>query len=196
MPATNVPALQCRPDFVVLETDDSNPDTAHLLTPNSDSVGYKDVSVRFAVHDHGVRVWLRAKTAVRFLRLRWNFTVPSGTRFLGDAWERSYGDLEWRGLSAARPMPWYFLAHGQGTTTGFGVKVRPGALCFWQADEVGVTLWLDVRSGGAGVQLGGRQLLVCEVVSEEYFGISAFEAAKRFCAVMCTDPLLPQQPIY
>jgi len=49
------------------------------------------------------------------LHLRWLGRLPEGSRFLGDHWERSYGDLEWRGFDADRVMPWYFLAAtGQG----------------------------------------------------------------------------------
>ena len=56
------------------------------------------------------------------LHLRWLGRLPEGSRFLGDHWERSYGDLEWRGFDADRVMPWYFLAAtGQGTH-GYGVK--------------------------------------------------------------------------
>ena len=50
------------------------------------------------------------KTRLTRLRVRWHCAFPEGTRFLGDHWERSYGDLEWRGLAGERLMPWYFLA--------------------------------------------------------------------------------------
>ncbi len=39
---------------------------------------------------------------------------------LGDAWERSYGDLEWRPLQAERPLPWYAMLHTQGTNRRYG----------------------------------------------------------------------------
>ena len=67
-----------------------------------------------------------------------------------------YGDLEWRGLVAERVMPWYFLAHDGKATHGYGVRTQPGAFCFWTVDAAGVSLWLDVRNGGAGVALDGR----------------------------------------
>ena len=51
------------------------------------------------------------------LQLRWLGRLPEGSRFLGDHWERSYGDLEWRGFAAERVMPWYFLVRrGRGPT--------------------------------------------------------------------------------
>src|SRR5436190_3659079 len=43
--------------------------------------------------------------------LRWATTYSPMSLFLGDAWERAYGDLQWRFLQPERVMPWYFAAH-------------------------------------------------------------------------------------
>ena len=43
---------------------------------------------------------------------------------LGDAWERAYGELEWRTPQENEKMPWYFLAYKEGKTFGFGVKTN------------------------------------------------------------------------
>ncbi|MBW3082246.1 glycoside hydrolase family 36 protein [Bifidobacterium phasiani] len=79
---------------------------------------------------------------------------------------------------------------------GYGVRVRPNALCFWQADSAGLSLEMDVRNGGAGVRLGDEPLDLAVVVARAYRGIGTFEAARRFCRVMCDDPLLPGEPVY
>ena len=34
-----------------------------------------------------------------YIHIRWNGKVSEGLLSLGDHWERSYGDLEWRGRS-------------------------------------------------------------------------------------------------
>jgi hypothetical protein len=81
-------------------------------------------------------VRLRAAVPVARLQLRWQAEQDAGTRYLGDHWERSYGDLEWRGESPERVMPWYFLAHSAGRTHGYGVRVAPSALCFWTAQRL------------------------------------------------------------
>lgn len=181
------------PDRVVLMTD-GNYDNAVSLTPGC--AEWNDVHLAFDTEADALRVRATAsETPLCFIRLRWDLSFPAGCRFLGDTWERSYADLEWRGMSAARAMPWYFLASADGVTAGYGVRVRPGAMCFWQADPAGVTLWLDVRCGGEGVLLSGRTLNVCEVVSAVYEG-SAFSAAQRFCRAMCPDPLHPAEPVY
>jgi alpha-galactosidase len=131
------------------------------------------------------------------LHLRWWGRLPEGSRFLGDHWERSYGDLEWRGFAADRVMPWYFLvATGQGTH-GYGVKTGASAFAFWQADEEGISLWLDVRNGGSGVQLGDRRLAAAEVVAlRGHPDRSPYRAAAALCRVLCEQPRLPDKPVY
>ena len=118
------------------------------------------------------------------VRLEWKTSFPAGYLFLGDAWERSYGDLGWRPLEPDRVMPWYFLAGRRGSFVGVGVQTNPGALCFWQVHPDSVVLWLDVRNGGSGVELGSRSLLAATVVSEEYADANGFQAAHKFCRRM------------
>src|SRR4051794_31909612 len=117
------------------------------------------IEVTLASTRAGARVRLSAPadTLVR-IRLRWRGRMTAARLVLGDAWERGYGDLEWRGIVPDRVMPWYFVASDGRTTDGYGVMVRPSAFCFWQADDDGVSLWADVRSGGAGVRLRGGGL--------------------------------------
>ena len=45
-------------------------------------------------------------TPVRKLRFRWRGQLDDVRLILGDAWERGYGDLEWRGWVPDRVMPW------------------------------------------------------------------------------------------
>ena len=137
------------------------------------------------------------KTRLMRLRLRWHGIFPTGWRYLGDQWERSYGDLEWRGLAGERLMPWYFLASGGGVTNGYGVKTGASSICCWQADGGGVTLWIDVSNGGGGVELGERRLEAATIVARKgRAGESPLAAAQAFCRVMCEKPILAAQPIY
>lgn len=134
---------------------------------------------------------------LRYIHLRWRGAVPGERRVLGDAWERAYGDLQWSAVAPNRGMPWYFLAHSHDTTHGYGVKAQAGALCFWQIDSDGISLWLDVRNGGAPVQLGDRTLAAATVVSHRGKpGESAFQVARALCAKMCDHPRNPAQPLY
>lgn len=144
------------------------------------------------------RLEVTAQTApLCFLRVRWNRRLPEGCRFCGDAWERTYGDAQWSGCDPSRMMPWYFLARfPDGSVAACGVKVRPGAFAAWTADPDGITLWCDLRCGGRGVILNGRTLPVAEIESGVYSGMSAWEAARRFCGRLCTDPVFPSKPVY
>jgi alpha-galactosidase len=139
---------------------------------------------------------LSPKIAVFRVHLRWQVKPPVNLQYLGDHWERSYGDLAWRGTEPERVMPWYFLAFDGISTIACGVKTAPSALCFWQTDPAGVSLWLDLRNGGRGVKLGKRELFVASVIAEFYPEVKPFAAAKRFCQRLCETPRLPAAPVY
>jgi len=130
------------------------------------------------------------------LHLRWSMSVPTRLHFLGDAWERSYGDLAFRNMEPERILPWYALATDGHLTHAFGVNTGPAALCFWQIDPEGISLWCDLRNGGRAVQLASRELQVAEVIAQSYSGQTPFHAAKHFCGLLCSNPRLPKSPIY
>ena len=135
--------------------------------------------------------------AVTRIGVRWNGAVPQSWRFLGDHWERSYGDLEWRGIVPHRLMPWYFLASNGRQTEGCGVKTGCASIACWQVDSAGITLWLDVANGGAGVELGDRKLEVATVVVHSTVpGNTPLSAARGLCRRMCAKPRLPSAPVY
>ncbi|WP_162601725.1 hypothetical protein [Occallatibacter savannae] len=131
------------------------------------------------------------------VHLRWKADVPQGIRCLGDAWERSYGDLEWRGIVPERVMPWYFLTWDGLACHGYGLRTGAAALCFWQVDGEGVSLWLNVANGGEGVQLGNRLLHAADIVTRAGLsGESSLDSARAFCRMMCDKPRLPSTPIF
>lgn len=145
-----------------------------------------------------VRVALSAPSvSVRRIHLRWRGNISGNPLILGDAWERGYGDLEWRGWVPDRVMPWYFVTHGGSLTHGYGVRTSPGALCFWQVDSQGISLWADVRSGSVGLELGERTLEICQVVCRSgRANETAFAALHALCRQMCPSPRLPARPVY
>jgi alpha-galactosidase len=131
------------------------------------------------------------------IRLRWRARVPRTWRVLNDQWERSYGDLEWRGMVEGRILPWYFLAFDGRGTHGYGVATGASSMCFWQVDPEGISLWLDVRNGGSAVHLGPRILPAAVIRSRPgRNGESAFQAARSFCRLLCRNPRLPGAPVY
>jgi alpha-galactosidase len=136
-------------------------------------------------------------TQIAAVHVRWQAQVVPDLRALGDAWERSYGDLGWRNLTPERVMPWYFATHDGVTCHGYGVKTAAAALCFWQLDPEGVSLWLNVGNGGNGVELGQRRLTMATVVTRRGVGgESAQDAVAGLCRSMCARASLPIVPIY
>ncbi len=185
------------PDAVTVRT----PSGDQQLRPAPGSRGRWDatgLSVTIVGVADALRVDLSAPAAaVLKLGLRWRGTLDATRLLLGDAWERGYGDFEWRGFVPDRVMPWYVMASDGVHTDGYGVRTGAAAMCFWQVDPEGVSLWADVRSGGAALQLGERTLAVCHVVSRAgQEGESAFAALHAFCRQMCANPRLPTQPVY
>lgn len=181
------------PSFITVETEDGS----WIGEKDAQKTEKDDVVVTYETTPEAEEVWLTAdQTKVKTIKLRWNTPVNKKSRILGGSWERTYGDVDWKGISGSRFMPWYFLAAAGETVTGYGVKVRPSAMCFWQADTRGITLVMDVRCGGMGVTLSGRKLRAAQIVAMQTEGMSTFESAREFCKVMCTDPILPEYPVY
>jgi len=134
---------------------------------------------------------------VEWIDLHYAAPLPPGFRILADAWERGYGDLEWRGLVPERVLPWYFLASDGCRLFGLGVETGAGAMCGWSVDGAGYRLRLDVRNGARGVRLGERTLtaatLVARASGEDE---TPFAAARAFCRALCPAPMLPAHPVY
>ncbi len=162
--------------------------------------------ILFELNNDGLKVFATTyKEGARYVLLRWNEATRKDVKVLGDAYERGYGDLQWQSIRPERTMPWYMAAsNGSDScldykgrfTEGFGVKVQPNAMCFWQYDTKGVTLWLDIRNGGNGTLLDGRMLECATVVFCEYKDVSAYKAVSDFCGVMSPNPYLPEHKVY
>jgi len=187
--------IRRQPDDVVVQTGSAD---RVLRRVGQGSWEDGDLRVAIAPAESGMRVQLASpSTAVRRARLRWRGRLDDVRLILGDAWERGYGDLEWHGFVPDRVMPWYFATTDGRTTYACGVRTGANALCFWQVDLQGISLWLDVRSGGAPLELGARDLHVCDVLTRAgRTDESAFSALQAFCRQMCTTPRMPAQPVY
>ena len=187
----------------------------------------KDAKVTFEQEGQDLTVYLtEEEDRPQYINLRWDFRTEEELYVLGDAWERSYGELSFRKLSENdRPMPWYFAATerteegsagpaqptqpGQppqpsqpmrpGQTWCFGVKTQPNAFVCFRYTQDGITALVDCRNGGAGVRLEGRKIRLCTFVFREEVGKEAkplFESLQAFCRELCDNPLLPTTPIY
>ena len=183
-----------RPDFIELTTETK----AVTAKWENDDYNLDDINVNLNQDNEHLAIFLTAQTSkVKWIKLRWNnLSWDKNVRFLGDAWERGYGDMEWKGMNPNRFMPWYFCAKSEAKSICYGVKVRPSAMCFWQVDSLGMTLFLDVRCGGSGVNLKGRVIKLADVIACEMRECTSFEAMQEFCGQMCEDPILPKYPVY
>ncbi|MGH7668034.1 MAG: hypothetical protein ACRENQ_00970 [Gemmatimonadaceae bacterium] len=195
-PRAELVNLMRPPDRVVVET--ASGVQRLRAVPGGERWETGGVSVRLAGVPGATRVDLSAPgVGVSRVGLRWSEPMDATRLLLGDAWERGYGDLEWRGFVPDRVLPWYVLAFDGTRTDGYGVRSGANAFCFWQVDLEGISFWADVRSGGTPVRLGARTLTVCDVVCRPgNDGESAFGALRAFCRQMCAEPRLPRAPVY
>lgn len=168
------------------------------LTAASGGFRAADIAVELQHEGGGLTVRIGAPaTELTHVRLRWLEPVDTAMLLLGDDWERSYGDLAWRCITPERAMPWYFATYHGAVTHAYGVKTGAAAMCFWQADPEGLTLWLDVSNGGSGVRLGERTLRAATVISRAgHADESPLEALHAFCSMLCDKPRLPQDAVY
>ena len=189
-----LPKLTCPPRTVWAVND------GQVLRLAAGPHGWAGPGIRVETTEDGGGLAIRItgeRAPLERVALRWQGALPANVRLLGDHWERGYGDLEWRGLVPERVMPWYVIAWDGRVACGFGVKTQPGALCFWQVDQDGITLWLDVRNGGSGVILAGRTLAAATVVQHRgERGASPFAVAQALCGRLCDAPRLARQVVY
>jgi alpha-galactosidase len=185
------------PNFVFAVT--ASKDTVPLLGSNN-LWTYKDVVVEMTekTNPSEMAIQLTApKTLITYLHLRWRGRQHVDLRCIGDAWERSYGDLNWQGIVPERVMPWYFLTSDGHYVHGYGVKTQPSGMCFWQLDEEGVSLWIDLRSGGNAAILGSRTVQLATVVTHQgHAEEGVLVAGQQLCQKMCEAPRLPKSPIF
>ena len=185
---TLFPDITALPRTVTIETDGGGMELRGEETAvwNGVRVGFSDG-----------RVTLRAPgCGVTFITLRWEAALPDGCRFLGDAWERGYGELEWRGFVFDRIMPWYFFALSGETLAGYGVKTGPDAMCSFTCDPRGITLRIDARSGGSPVRPGEGTLTLCELVCAEYDAKDPFAAQQAFLRRLAVGAVFPAKKVY
>ncbi len=169
-----------------------------LAASNQTAYTYKDIKVILKRELDIIAVRVQSSTQpLETIKLVWKQPVPAGAKVLPDHWERTYGDIYWQTPTANKRMPWYFIQHDGGTANCFGVKTGANTICSWALGDDKLSLSLDTRSGGAGVQLGDRILHAADIITtKNRLGEPLFATAQRFCKLMCANPVLPKQPVY
>ena len=157
-----------------------------------------NLEVSFTKTREGLAATLHSPSAkVKYVRAVWNEPARKGSLYLGDQWERGYGDLRWEKLDPSRIMPWYYIESAGGKIYGRGVMTGCSSFCAWKVSGSAVELTFDVRNGSHGVNLGERKLEMAVILDFEGVpGENEYAALHRFCKVMCPNPRLPKSPVY
>ena len=160
--------------------------------------GTTDAVVETALRENELDLFLTAtEDKPKFIELHWDACTDDNIFVLGDAWERSYGDLEFlRIADNDRYMPWYFIATDKVSSFCFGVKTQTNSCVSFRYDKNGITALVDVRNGGSGVHLCGRKLCAATFVLAEYDNGNVLECLKDYCKKLCDSPVLPSYRVY
>jgi alpha-galactosidase len=176
----------------------SGSDWYKLTGSNGTKFAYKDIEVTIKSNGNAKGFYVSSpKQQLNAIRIKWAHNTPLNAKFLGDHWERSYGDLQWKSEFTGVKNPWYVIIHDAKNTACFGVKTGANSICWWALNKDSLELTLDTHSGGNGVLLGNRVLHAADIVTtESKDGETPFQTDHRFCGIMCERPRLPKQPVY
>lgn len=160
--------------------------------------GISDTVVETQANGNELELFITAnKDRPQFVELHWDAPSDENLLVLGDSWERSYGNLEFKKLSENdRYLAWYFIATNKEKSFCFGVKTQPHSFVSFRYDLNGITAVVDCRNGGNGVHLDGRKLCLATFLLSEYDHADIYECLKDYCGKLCPDPVLPKEKIF
>lgn len=174
---------------------------SHLFTRIGTQLSHRDMALEMQVHHDeeghsSLKILLMAeKSRLVSLRLQWNHPVVPHLRFLGDQWGAATEPLQWRTMDPCRKFPWYVLMRGSEETTALGVTTPCAGFAVWRTTPRAIILDLDLRNGNRGVALDGRVLEAATVLHCRYER-PPMATARRFCALLSPEPILPNLPVY
>jgi len=183
------------PDSILIVDGDNN---RSVLKVTGNTVQNGDISVSMKQKISGLTFFLTSPVkSVKQIQAVWCIARNNKCLYLGDHWERGYGDLQWLKADSQRVMPWYFMDFDGKICQGTGVMTGCRSMCSWQVTTDVTRLTMDVRNGTEGVELGQRTLEMATVVAMEgKEDEMPFDVLREFCRVMCPKPRLPKQPMY
>lgn len=160
--------------------------------------GVKDTVVEAVANGDTLDLYISAENdKPKFIELEWAFESDENLYVLGDAWERSYGELQFRKLcNVDRYMPWYFIATDKQSSFCFGVKTGANSFVSFEYTVKGIKALVDCRNGGCGVELNGRRVHLATFVYKKYASSDVFSNLHDFCKTLCDNPVLPKEKVY
>jgi len=183
------------PDAVSILTNDG---WHEMKSSAQSSWKYNDAEVKLKQVSNLISVHVLSPTlALKTVKLSWKYPISKTAQLLGDHWERTYGDVQWEPLSQKAKMPWYVIAHDDKETNCFGVKTGCNSICYWETNGDVLSLSMDTKSGGDGVQLKNRTLHAADIITtKNESSENVFATVRRFCKMMCDNPRKVAQPVY
>jgi len=175
-----------------------NDQTVTLSSQGQKEWTYHQLTVRLNETGHSLIAEIQSPgVKLSSVTLSWKIPASANSVIMNDHWERTYGDVSWHKSQETELLPWYFMERSGSETNGFGVKTGTDSFCSWQVGKDLLSLTMDTRSGGNGVQLGDRKLKAAEIVTlKSNPGESPFQTTRRFTKVMCDKVRMPKQPVY
>ena len=77
-----------------------------LQTSDQHTWIYKDVIIDLKKLNDAIAVYVQSPTiALKEVRLSWKYNFKNSASILGDAWERTYGDVSWQKINASKNCP-------------------------------------------------------------------------------------------
>lgn len=155
---------------------------------------FEDISV--AVDEGTGEITLRGQNqAICRIQIGWDNTFSADTKFLGDAFERAYGDLRFESLNPDKLYFWYVCGTNGQQTSCWGVKVQPKALCSWSLSPESIDLWLDIRNGSHPLKLKQRDYSVATLVFSDY-QCPPYQALCFYCEKLAIEPKMIPTAIF
>ncbi len=157
-----------------------------------------DAVIETSINGNSLDLFVTAKNdKVKFIELEWNFPSNDNLYILGDAWERSYGELEFKKITDNdRLMPWYFIATDKATCFCFGVKTQANSFVSFRYTSDGIKALVDCRNGDCGVELNGRKIHLATFVYKDYDSSDIYACLHDYCKTLCDNPILPKERVY
>jgi alpha-galactosidase len=175
-----------------------NNKSVQLISSDKQTWAFENLHVKILKTPDGLSVDIEAPNCSLFeVKLHWVHSQTTSTRILNDHWERNYGDTSWHLFKPEENLPWYFMEFDGKITNGFGVKTGAHSFAYWQLTNKNLTLTLDTRCGGSGVNLAGRTLRAAEIITRKGRpGENSFQSLRKFCRQLCAKPRMPKAPVY
>jgi len=164
--------------------------------------GINDVQYEYVVGKDSAKVIVYPSgSPVKYLKLRFCGDLQDVEKVFGDQWERvghgaNFTYIEWKAVMPFRPLPWFCHVMVDKKVDSYGVKTGGDAFVFFQVDNDGITVFVNLCNGNDGTDLQ-EPILACEIIQREgKVGEDPYFAAQAFAKQLCENPVLPKEPIF